>query len=66
MVTPPEYSIQLVGSHRSSLERQIKEAILTEMEDTKNVLINGKSEWGQNKVPRARNALPEHERHPKP
>ena len=65
MVRPPSYSIQLVSAHKSSLERQIKEAILIELESPDVELINGKSEWGQNRVPRVRNTMPEHLRHPK-
>ena len=44
MVRPPSYSIQLVSAHKSSLERQIKEAILIELESPDVELINGKSE----------------------
>ena len=65
MMKPPDYSIRLVSSSKSSLKRQIKEALLIEPESPDIQLINGKSECGQNRVPRVRTTLPEHMRHPK-
>ena len=47
----PEFRIKLVGTCRTSTERQIKEALLINSEDS-DCLINNKSEWGQNPVPR--------------
>ena len=47
----PKFSIKLVETCRTSTERQIKESLLIDGEDTSN-LINNKSEWGQNPVPR--------------
>ena len=49
--TEPEFSVKLVGKCRTSTERQIKESLLIDKEDPKS-LINNKSEWGQNPVPR--------------
>ena len=41
----------MVEKCRTSTERQIRESLLIESEDSRN-LINNKSEWGQNPVPR--------------
>ena len=59
METPPDFSISLVRSHKSSLERQIHEAVSIELADPQVILMNGKSEWGQNRVPRVVNKLEE-------
>ena len=43
----PEFSVEVLGCHRSSTERQIKEAL--EIQRGKyDELINNKSEWGMN------------------
>ena len=43
----PEFSVKVMGSHRSSTERQIWEALEIEKGDYDH-LINNKSEWGMN------------------
>ena len=52
---PPEFSYHLLGTHKSALERQIKEALAVEM-TVCDVIMNGKGEWGQNLIPRLQNA----------
>ena len=49
--TAPEYSIKIKHKCRSSTERQVRESLAIEGEESTN-LINNKSEWGQNPVPR--------------
>ena len=49
--TAPDYSVKVAEKCRSSTERQIKESLIIESEESTN-LINNKSEWGQNPVPR--------------
>ena len=44
-------SQSVVGTCRTSTERQIKKSLMIDKEDPRN-LINNKSEWGQNLVPR--------------
>ena len=51
---PPEFSYHLLGTHRSALERQIKEALAVEMTEC-NIIMNGKGEWGRNLIPRLQN-----------
>ena len=41
METPPDFSISLVRSHKSSLERQIHGAVLIELADPQVILMNG-------------------------
>ena len=48
---PPGYSVKILGRHRSSTERQISEALAIEYGDHHN-LLNSKSEWGMNSIPR--------------
>ena len=48
---PPGYSVKILGRHRSSTERQISEALAIEHGDHHN-LLNSKSEWGMNSIPR--------------
>ena len=47
----PNFQFEVVKAFRSSLERQINEAILIELEDNNN-LLNSKAEWGSNRIPR--------------
>ena len=50
------FEFKLVGTHKTSLERQIKEALLIEHTPNEN-LMNSKAEWGFNAIPRVRIAL---------
>ena len=47
----PEYSFEVLRSFRSSLERQIFEAITID-EASPDVRLNSKAEWGGNRIPR--------------
>ena len=47
----PEFQFKVVKSYRSSLDRQISEAILIDNEPPQH-LLNSKSEWGSNRIPR--------------
>ena len=49
----PDFTFKLHKTHKTSLERQIKEALLIEHTDNKS-LMNSKSEWGFNSIPRVR------------
>ena len=49
--TAPQFSIKLVKTCVSSTERQIRESLMIDEEEPSS-LINNKSEWGQNPVPR--------------
>ena len=48
---PPDFQFRLLGRHNTSLERQLKEALLIENENP-NTVMNKKGEWGINLVPR--------------
>ena len=48
---PPKYSYKLLGTFKSAIHRQITEAIMIDSQD-QTTIINGKGEWGTNKVPR--------------
>ena len=50
------FEFKLVGTNKTSLERQIKEALLIEHTPNEN-LMNSKAEWGFNAIPRVRIAL---------
>ena len=45
----------MLGRHKSSLERQIKEALAIERIEC-DLIMNGKAEWGLNLIPRLQNA----------
>ena len=47
----PIYSFEVIGTFRSSLERQIQEALTIENEECDRI-INSKGEWGRNLIPR--------------
>ena len=47
----PEFTFKVHKSYTSSLERQIKEAIKID-EEPVDALMNSKSEWGLNSIPR--------------
>ena len=49
--TPPETSHEVISKHHTSTQRQIWEAIKIDAEDCDN-LMNNKSEWRQNSIPR--------------
>ena len=49
--TKPEFQFKVLKSYRSSLDRQISEAIIIDNEPPQN-LLNSKSEWGSNRIPR--------------
>ena len=49
--SPPNYSYEVVAQFRSSLQRQLMEALLIEREKC-DTILNGKGEWGINLVPR--------------
>ena len=49
--TAPDFSIKIKHKCRSSTERQVRESLAIEGEKNSD-LINNKSEWGQNPVPR--------------
>ena len=53
MKTPPEYSYQVIKSHKTAFERQVWEAVLINQEEA-NIVMNGKGEWGMNLVPALR------------
>ena len=48
---PPNYSYEVMAQYKSSLQRQLMEALLIEREQCDNIM-NGKGEWGINLVPR--------------
>ena len=48
---PPSYEYKVESTHKSAIHRQIPEAIKIDLEPEEN-LMNGKAEWGHNKVPR--------------
>ena len=48
---PPNYKYQIVGSHLTAIQRQITEGLTIESFDPDH-LINGKGEYGSNKIPR--------------
>ena len=56
MDDPPNYEFKLESTHKSAIHRQITEAIRIDSEPEEN-LMNGKAEWGHNRVPRLK--LPE-------
>ena len=53
---PPGFDFKALRSHKSSIERQISEAILIEANRDKPgvKILNSKAEWGLNKLPRMR------------
>ena len=51
MDAPPKYQFQVLKKCKTSLERQIWEAIFIENENCE-VTMNSKAEWGRNKIPR--------------
>ena len=52
MDSPPEYQFKALGSHRTAIERQIKEALLIENHREKVNILNSRAEWGLNRLPR--------------
>ena len=54
--SPPKYVVKVISSHKSATERQIAEAIAIENENYDN-LLNSKSEWGQNSIPRQKTVV---------
>ena len=48
---PPEYSFEVIKKHRTSLERQLNEALTIDQEDC-DLLLNAKGEWGFNLIPK--------------
>ena len=54
MDVPPEYSYQLISKHRSSLQRQLEEALQIQREKC-DLLLNSKGEWGINLIPQLTN-----------
>ena len=48
---PPAFQVKKMGSYMSSTERQIREALLIQKGEYTN-LMNSKSEWGTNSIPR--------------
>ena len=48
---PPTYSFKLLGTFKSAIHRQISESIIIENQD-QTTIINGKEEWGTNKIQR--------------
>ena len=48
---PPTYSFKLLRTFKSAIHRQISESIIIENQD-QTTIINGKEEWGTNKVQR--------------
>ena len=51
MGDPPPFTVEKLASHRSATERQIGEALEIEKGDF-DELLNSKSEWGMNRIPR--------------
>ena len=51
MGDPPPFTVDKVAAHRSATERQIGEALEIEKGDY-DELLNSKSEWGMNRIPR--------------
>ena len=49
----PNFKFLAVKSFKSAMQRQIYEAIMIE-EAPNSSLMNGKAEWGQNRVPRVK------------
>ena len=54
--TPPKFTVKILSSHKSATERQISEAIAIEESDYDN-LLNSKSEWGMNAIPRQKTVV---------
>ena len=50
--SPPEYQFKALGSHKTAIERQIKEALLIQNNREKVNILNSKAEWGLNRLPR--------------
>ena len=55
-LSKPRFSAVKVGSYRTSTERQIREAIRIDAAEYDH-LLNSKSEWGQNAIPRQATTL---------
>ena len=50
---PPNYTYEVIAQYKSSLQRQLMEALLIDREEC-DVILNGKGEWGIYLVPRLR------------
>ena len=61
--TPPDFLYKLHRSHRTSLERQITEALLIEHTNVENIM-NSRAEWGFNAIPRDRIEVQNDPNHP--
>ena len=48
----PEFKMKVVEKQRSALKRQIQEWVTIAREGKKNVILNSKSEWNAEKIPR--------------
>ena len=48
---PPKYQAKKLGTYLTSTERQIREAMVIQQGDYHNIM-NSKSEWGTNTIPR--------------
>ena len=58
MKDPPSYSFKIIKRHKTCLERQLHEALAIENMKP-DYIMNAKSEWGRNRIPRLQNIPPE-------
>ena len=50
-IPPPKFKVEKLGTYKTATERQIAEALEIE-KGAQDELLNSKSEWGNNKIPR--------------
>ena len=51
MKDPPSFKFEVLGSYLTAISRQLHEGLAIEAEDPQ-TLINGRGEYGTNKIPR--------------